>query len=287
MRHRWTRVTRQAAIGFIKHEALQYAGSMAYFSILSVFQLLVLGVVVLSYIVGEGDARQFVIQQVDAGTPLNPDTIGGVIDGVITSRAGISLFGVIFLIWGALGIFSAINQGVSRAFAVTNPRPFWQDKLIGLLLMVITGLLGVASVVIGIVTGIIQSATDDVLARVPGGYLALGLIGFLTPLLLIFIAFLLLYKLVPNRRVTFAEALPGAIVATVLWTLLRIGFTYYATRVANYDSAFGPISAAISLLVFLYFASVVVLLGAEVARANVVEVETRQAVPLSPTSPFH
>ena len=287
MRHRWTRVTRQAAIGFIKHEALQYAGSMAYFSILSVFQLLVLGVVVLSYIVGEGDARQFVIQQVDAGTPLNPDTIGGVIDGVITSRAGISLFGVIFLIWGALGIFSAINQGVSRAFAVTNPRPFWQDKLIGLLLMVITGLLGVASVVIGIVTGIIQSATDDVLARVPGGYLALSLIGFLTPLLLIFIAFLLLYKLVPNRRVTFAEALPGAIVATVLWTLLRIGFTYYATRVANYDSAFGPISAAISLLVFLYFASVVVLLGAEVARANVVEVETRQAVPLSPTSPFH
>ena len=287
MRHRWTRVTRQAAIGFIKHEALQYAGSMAYFSILSVFQLLVLGVVVLSYIVGEGDARQFVIQQVDAGTPLNPDTIGGVIDGVITSRAGISLFGVIFLIWGALGIFSAISQGVSRAFAVTNPRPFWQDKLIGLLLMVITGLLGVASVVIGIVTGIIQSATDDVLARVPGGYLALSLIGFLTPLLLIFIAFLLLYKLVPNRRVTFAEALPGAIVATVLWTLLRIGFTYYATRVANYDSAFGPISAAISLLVFLYFASVVVLLGAEVARANVVEVETRQAVPLGPTSPFH
>ena len=272
-RHRWTRVLRQASIGFVGHEGLQYAGSMAYFSILSVFQVLVLGIVLLSYFVGEGEARQFVIDQVQAGSPLNADTIGGVIDAVIESRAGISLFGLIFLIWGALGIFSAVNQGVGRAFAVTKPRPFWQDKLIGLLLMVVTGLLGVASVAIGIVTGIIQAATDDVLARVPGGYLAISVIGFVTPLLLIFVSFLVLYRLVPNRPVTFREALPGAVAATLLWTILRIGFTYYATEIANYDTAFGPISATISLLVFLYFASVVVLLGAEVARANVLEDE--------------
>ena len=275
VRYRWTRVLRQAAIGFIQHEALQYAGSMAYFSILSVFQVLVLGVVLLSYFLGEGEARQFVIDQIRAGSPLNAETIGGVIDAIIASRAGISLFGLIFLIWGALGIFSAINQGVARAFAVTQPRPFWQDKLIGLLLMAVTGLLGVASVVIGVVTGIIQSATADVLARVPGGYVGVSLIGFLTPLVLIFIAFLALYKLVPNRPVTFGEALPGAIAATLLWTVLRIGFTWYATGIAKYDSAFGPISAAISLLVFLYFASVIVLLGAEVARANLMESERR------------
>ena len=272
-RYRWTRVLRQAVIGFVKHEALQFAGSMAYFSILSIFQLLVLGIVLLSYFVGEGEARKFVIERIVAGSPLSADTIGGVIDTVIDSRAGVSLFGIIFLIWGALGIFSAISLGVGRAFAVTKPRPFWQDKLIGLLLMTITGLLGVASVVIGIVTGILQAATDDVLARVPGGYLALSLIGFLTPLVLIFIAFLVLYRLVPNRRVSVREALPGAIAATLLWTLLRISFTYYATKIANYDTAFGPISATISLLVFLYFASVIVLLGAEVARANVLEEE--------------
>jgi uncharacterized BrkB/YihY/UPF0761 family membrane protein len=41
--------------------------------------------------------------------------------------------------------------------------------------------------------------------------------------------------------------------------------------VARYESVFGPISTVITLLVFLYFASVVVLLGAEIARANVLE----------------
>jgi len=271
LQRRWTRVLRRAAIGFMEHGSLQYAGSMAYFSILSLFQLLVLGIVVLSYFVGEGQARQFVIDQVRAGSPLNADTIGSVIDAVIASRAGISLFGLVFLLWGALGIFSAITQGVGRAFAATTPRPFWQDKLIGLLLMLVTGLLGIASVGIGIVTGILQSAAGDVLSKVPGGGVALGLIGFVTPILLIFVAFLVLYRLVPNRHVTWREALPGAVAATVFWTVLRIGFTYYATNVAKYDSAFGPISATISLLVFLYFASVVVLLGAEVSRADVLE----------------
>lgn len=268
---RWTRILRRAAIGFVQHGSLQYAGSMAYFSILSVFQLLVLGIVVLSYFVGQGQAREFVIDQVRAGSPLNADTIGSVIDAVIASRAGISLFGLLFLIWGALGIFSAITQGVGRAFEATTPRPFWQDKLIGLLLMVITGVLGVASVGIGILTGILQQATQDVLAVVPGGYVALSLIGFVTPIVLIFIVFLMLYHLVPNRRVTWREVLPGAVAATIFWTVLRVGFTYYTTNIANYDTAFGPISATISLLVFLYFASVIVLLGAEVARANLLE----------------
>ena len=199
--HRWTRVLRGAAIGFIQHGSLQYAGSMAYFSILSLFQVVVLGIVVLSYFVGQGQARQFVIDQIRAGSPLDATTIGGVIDAVIASRAGIGLFGLVFLLWGALGIFSAVTQGVGRAFDATTPRPFWQDKLIGLLLMLVTGVLGVASVAIGIVTGILQSATGKLLAAVPGGGLALALIGFVTPIVLIFVAFLVLYRLVPNRDV--------------------------------------------------------------------------------------
>ncbi|MGH2455231.1 MAG: YihY/virulence factor BrkB family protein [Candidatus Limnocylindria bacterium] len=273
VRHRWSRIGRRAVVGFLKHEALQNAGSMAYFSILSVFQLLVLGVVTLSFFVGEGDARQFVVRQIELATPVDAETMGEVLDAIIEARGGISLFGLIFLIWGALGVFSAVSRGIGSAFVSAAPRPFLQDKLVGLALMSITGLLGIASIAIGIATGIVQQAAAEILDRVPGGWLALSAIGFVVPLLLIFVAFLVLYRLVPNRPVTLREVWPGAVVATLLWSLLRIGFTYYATDVARYDSAFGPVSAAISLLVFLYFASVIVLLGAEVARASVIDDE--------------
>jgi uncharacterized BrkB/YihY/UPF0761 family membrane protein len=93
------------------------------------------------------------------------------------------------------------------------------------------------------------------------------------PIFLIFLAFWVIYKVVPNRPVRWLEVLPGAVVAAVLWTALRFGFTWYATSVANYESAFGPLSTGITLLVFLYFASVIVLLGAEFARASALEDE--------------
>jgi uncharacterized BrkB/YihY/UPF0761 family membrane protein len=127
--------------------------------------------------------------------------------------------------------------------------------------------------VIGVVTGILQSAAAEVAADVPGRETAIWLIGLLAPILLIFVAFWVIYRVVPNREIGWGEVLPGAIVATILWTALRFGFTWYATSVANYDSAFGPLSAGITLIVFLYFASVIVLLGAEFARARAIDDE--------------
>ena len=271
--HRLPRVSRRAITGFLNHEALQYAGSMAYFGVLSIFQLLVLGVVVGSFVLGDAGARAFVIEQVEAGTPLEADTVGEIIDAVIESRGGMTIISIGFLAWSALGIFSALSNGISRAFENAPQRPFLKDKLIGLLLMGMTGALALGSLVIGIVTGILQEVAAGVIAGVPGGGTALWLIGFVVPIVFIFLAFWFIYRVVPNRPVTWGEVLPGAVLAAVLWTILRVGFTYYATNVANYDSAFGPLSTGITLLVFLYFASVVVLLGAEFARANAIDDE--------------
>lgn len=273
MRHRTARVARQAISGFFAHEALQYAGSMAYFGLLSLFQLLVLAVVIGSFVLGEGEARAFVVGQVQAGSPLDGEMVGGVIDAVIESRGGMTIFSILFLLWGALGLFSAMSTGIARVFETAAPRGFVQDKLIGLLLMGLTGALAVGSLAIGIVTGILQEAASGALRTIPGGETAVWLIGLVVPIALIFVAFWVVYRVVPNRPMSWAEVLPGAIVATVLWTVLRYGFTFYATNIANYESAFGPISTGITLLVFIYFASVIVLLGAEFARANAMDSE--------------
>lgn len=272
-RHRLPRVSRRAVTGFLNHEGLQYAGSMAYFGVLSIFQLLVLAVVVGSFVLGEGEARRLVVDNVAAGSPLDEDVVGGVIDAVIESRGGMTIISFGFLIWSALGIFSAMSTGIGRVFENAPPRPFLKDKLLGLFLMAITGILAVASVAIGIVTGILQRVAADILADVPGGSTAVALIGAVVPVVLILVAFWIIYRIVPNRPVGWGEVLPGAVVAAVLWTILRIGFTWYATNVANYESAFGPISTGITLLVFLYFASVIVLVGAEFARASALDDE--------------
>jgi len=281
VRYRPTRVARRSTVGFLTHEALTNAGSMAYFAMLSIFQLLVLAVVVLSLFLGDGEARTFVLDQVAANTPIDSSTAASVIDAVISSRGGISAVGIVLLLWSALGAFSALNRGIARAFVAAAPRPFWRDKLVGLGVMAVAGSLAVAAIIIGFLADLVESIAGDAVAAVPGGGLALDLLSLTVPILLIFGVFLAVYRITPNRPVTLREVWPGAVVATLLWTALRIGFTYYAAHIARYDSAFGPISAGISLLVFLYFASVVVLLGAEVARANVLDDEQQRAAAAS------
>jgi membrane protein len=274
-RWRWTRITRAAVVGFVSHEGLQYAGSMAYFSVLSIVNLLVLGVVVTSTAVGEEAARQFIIDRVTSGSPIDATLIGDLIDNALASRGGVTVLGVVLVTWGALGAFGALSGGIGKVFQDAAPRrPFWQDRLIGLMLLVAAGALGLGSVVFGIVTDVVARLAKPVAGAGPGDLL-LSAVGLVLPMLTVFAAFFVVYRIVPNRRLTAAEIWPGALVATALWTALRIGFTFYATRIARYDSVFGPIAAGISLLVFLYFSSVIVLVGAEVTRASALEDEQR------------
>jgi membrane protein len=273
LRHRLPRVTRRAIFGFLEHDALTFAGSMAYFGVLALFQLMVLAVIALSHILGEGPAREFVIDWVVRATPLDAETVAGMIDATIESRGTLTIIGIGFLVWGALGIFSSLANGISLAFAPAPRRGFLKHTIIGLTLMALTGLLALAALAIGIVTGILQSTAIRLALEVPGRETGVWLIGLIVPTLLIFVAFLVIYRVVPNRLITWSEVLPGAIVATIGWTGLRVGFTWFATNVARYDSAFGPLSTGITLIIFMYFASVVVLMGAEFARARTLDSE--------------
>ena len=270
-RWRTTRVARHAVAGFADHGGSDVASSMAYFALLSLFQVVVLGVIVFSLLLGEGEARRILIGRLDSALPLEPGTVGAIVDSIIESRGGITIVSVALLAWGAIGFFGALTTGIGRAFATSTRRPFWQDKLIALVLLGGSGLLMLISIGIGLAQGILAKLAT----RVPGGdnagQLLVGVAGFLLPILLVLVALLAMYRVIPNRRVTLRQVLPGAIVAALLFTVLRAGFTWYATDVARYESFFGPISAVISLLVFLHFASMVVLLGAEIARANVLE----------------
>lgn len=268
---RTTRVGRRALAGFAEHDGGAVASGMAYFAILSVFQVVVLGVIVFSFLLGEGEARRILIGRLDETLPLEPGTVGAIVESIIESRGGVTLISIPLLAWGSIGFFGALATGVGRAFATSTRRPFWQDKLIALLLMGGAGLLTLGSIGIGLAEGI----ATRLASRIPGGgrsgELLVSLTALILPILLVLAALVVIYRVVPNRRVTLRQVLPGAMVAALLFTVLRSGFTWYATDVARYESFFGPISTVISLLVFLHLASMVVLLGAEIARANVLE----------------
>lgn len=76
------------------------------------------------------------------------------------------------------------------------------------------------------------------------------------------------YYLGPNRKQSFPQVLPGAMLATLLWLLATLGFAWYVKHVANYNVLYGSVGAGLALLVWMYVLSVIVLLGCEFNAAR-------------------
>jgi membrane protein len=87
------------------------------------------------------------------------------------------------------------------------------------------------------------------------------------PLLVLWLAFVLIYLLVPNTRVRFGAALVGGIVGGSLWHLNNLfGFLYVSRAVTN-SQIYGKLGLVPVFMVGLYFSWVILLFGAQVAYA--------------------
>jgi membrane protein len=88
-----------------------------------------------------------------------------------------------------------------------------------------------------------------------------NLVGTLVLIAGLVVAFLPLYYVLPPVEMTVREAIPGAVVAAVGWVILQVLFRFYLSQAGKYQ-AYGVIGTVLLLLTWLYFAGVLVLLGA-------------------------
>lgn len=80
---------------------------------------------------------------------------------------------------------------------------------------------------------------------------------------IIFLSFIGLYRLAPNRdAIALRKLMPGAALATVLWIVLSVLFSIYVQNFNNYSAEFGALSAAVVIMLWLYYSAFIIALGA-------------------------
>lgn len=80
---------------------------------------------------------------------------------------------------------------------------------------------------------------------------------------IIFLSFLVLYRLAPNRdAIALKKLMPGAALATILWIVLSVLFSIYVQNFNNYSAGFGALSAAVVIMLWLYYSAFIIALGA-------------------------
>lgn len=248
-----------------------YAAAIAYFTLLSLFQLAVLGVLVFGAVLGEAEARRLVVSQIVEFTPMSEADALAIISAVRETHAGMGLFAVPLLIFGGIGLFFAVQRGVSRAFWTSPRAGALREQLINVGLMILVGVLLVLSLSVGVIVGLVQVGLEAV--ALPGSVLLVRAVGLVVPFTFAFIAMLLIYRFIPGGPITVRAVWPAALLAALAWTALQALLSLFATRVADYANVFGPIASSVSLLVFVFASSIILLLGAGLAHARVVDAQ--------------
>ena len=162
--------------------------------------------------------------------------------------------------WGTKAMLSALNL----AYGEEERRGIIGYQLIGLgmtFCAVLAAVLGLATLV-----GLPHVIGFFGLSAHQAGLIKLGSVVGL--LVIVLGALVLLYRYGPSRAPGKRHVvLPGAIIATVLWVAGSALFSVYVDRVARYNVTYGPLAAAVGVMMWFWVSAYVVLFGAELNAA--------------------
>lgn len=248
-----------------KEENISFmAGSIAYSAFVSLFPLLLLALLVATVVGGEAFAETVLDMTQQYLTPAAQGLVADAITQA-SGQVGFSVLGIAVLLWSVLKVFRGIDVAFSSLYHSAEQKGIISQVQNALIVLVAIG------VAVGAMIGV--SALITLVPNLP----------FVNSLSLIFlvlaltVAFFPIYYVFPDVDVSVTDVLPGTIVAAIGWTLLQALFQVYVQFTAT-NELYGAIGGIILLVTWLYFGSLVLLVGAAV---NVV-LSGRSETPSSP-----
>ena len=221
---------------FYRSDNLTYAASIAYYSLLSLFPLLLLAFALLGQVARDPEDRNAVLAFVLRYFPANFEFITTQLDAF---RGGdmvtFGVAGTIALVWGALGVFGAITRAVNYAWGVDAQRSFWKHKLVSFLMLTVAGVLLLIALLLVSASQIVGASWfAEILARFPALAVLRGFTvrSATTVLFIVVVAFI--YYFVPNADVRFRDVWPGAIVTGLLWKGALSAFSWYVSDMTRF-----------------------------------------------------
>ncbi len=191
---------------------------------------------------------------------LVPDNIARQVLGYLNQFAGkankLGAVGLAVLLGTALALVFTIDRTLNSIWRVHTPRPFAQRVLIYWAAITLGPLLLGVSLSI---TSYAVSASKGVVGEIPGGVsLLLNVLQFL----LVGAGMAAMFRYVPNTHVRWGHAWIGGVFVSAGMELAKRGLTLYLSKVPTYSVVYGAFATVPILLVWIYVAWVIVLLGA-------------------------
>lgn len=262
---KWFSFLKQLLFRYEDDGVSEIGAQLTYYLILSAFPFLIFLLNLLKYTpLSDVDVLQRMLSILPGVTQ---DILFDLISGIMAnSNMALLSFGALGAIWSSSKGIMSIIKSVNRAYDLDENRPFLRLRGLSILLTIVLFL--------AIIVAFIMLVFGEVIFKMIfssyswPAFIVWKILKFLIPLLLLGIMISVIYKFSPSIKegvnVKFKDTIPGSLFASIGLILFSIVFSFYVNNFANYSKSYGSIGGLIVLLIWIYSASIVIVLGAEV-----------------------
>ncbi len=179
------------------------------------------------------------------------------------SGSGVITIGGLLAVFFASNGVVAVRAAMNQAYHDHDSWPFWKTRLFCLALVVIGGatILAIAAVevVLPVYTKLVSERTDVNVSE----WLSVDRLRWTFTVAVPAGTVILAHLLLPTRRHSVMQILPGVVLTLALWAAGGWGFSIYIGQFATYSTTYAGLAGAMAALIFLYLCAAILILGAE------------------------
>ncbi len=259
------RLIGRSVLDFFRDNGLMLAGSMSYFTMMALVPLCLFLVTLFGYFLGHyPEFYKFFLAKLTGFFPAVTQNITDDLTKIISYK-GLGKFSL--LLYGVLSfqVFASMETALNTIFKVKKRRNFLVSIVVSLVVVTLIIALLTTSFAAASVIPLLKTIGSD-LSGMKLGRLTTFLLQFVLPFVLVLVSIMLLYIVVPKTRVSVSSALRGAFFSAVMLELAKHAFTWYVINVAQFGKIYGPLTAFVMFLLWMFYSSVIFLIGAEIVH---------------------
>lgn len=253
---------------FIDDEPLLYAANIAFYTIFSLPAVLIIVINIAgNFFAQEAVTGELYFQIRSLVGSDSAKEIQRIIESVSLSESGFiaTVISVITLLFSATTVFIAIQGGLNAIWGVKpNPKRGYVkllvDRILSFAMVVTLGFLMMVFLVVDAIVAVFKSYLIQILSDVT--FYIIRVINFSISLLVITVIFALIFKFLPDAKIKWSDVRMGAFVTAILFILGKFLISFYLSQ-TDLNDTYGAAGSFVILLVWVYYSSIIVLLGAE------------------------
>ena len=251
------------------------AASLAYYTIFSIAPLLVIAIAIAGFAFGKQAAQNALAGQIQGFVgPNAAKMIETMIQSAYKPAHGLiaSIIGLIALLAGASGVFGEIQDALNVIWDVdTNAKSgVWnlvKSRMLSYGMVLVIGFLLLVSLM---VSASLAAAFKLVGGVIPVPEFVLHAGELIVSLFVITLLFALLFKVLPDIKVTWNDVLFGAFTTAVLFTIGKFAIGLYLGKSVS-SSAYGAAGSLVLVISWIYYSALILYFGAEFTHVYATE----------------